>query len=104
MISDILKLSQVARAELHRVAVDLSAMAQRVMEQIERAASPARKVEVRVEPGIMVEGDAAMLQILLYNLLGSAWTFTARTEQPSIRIGAIEARPAAGQFLRSGLK
>ena len=52
----------------------------------------------------MVEGDAAMLQILLDNLLGSAWTFTARTEQPSIRIGAIEARPAAGQFLRSGLK
>ena len=31
-----------------------------------------------------------MLQILIENLLGNAWKFTARTERPAIRIGAVD--------------
>ena len=100
LIADILKLAQISRAELHRVAVDLSAMARRAMEQIEHAASPARRVEVSVEPGIIVDADAAMLQILLDNLLGNAWKFTARTEQPSIRVGAIEPTEGKGFYIQ----
>ncbi len=96
LIADILKLSRVTRAELHRVAVDLSALAKRVMEQIERGASPPRQVEVSVESGLVVEADAAMLQILLENLVGNAWKFTARTERPVIRIGAIDRREGKG--------
>jgi signal transduction histidine kinase len=95
LISDILKLSQITRVELRRVAVDLSALAQRVMEQIEGASTPARQVQVSVDPGIVVEADAAMLQILLENLLGNAWKFTSRTDRPSIRVGAID--PAEGK-------
>ena len=95
LISDMLKLSQITRAELRRVAVDLSALAQRVTDQIERATSPPRQVKVSVDPGMIVEADAAMLQILLDNLLGNAWKFTSGTEQPSIRVGAIE--PAEGK-------
>ena len=99
LISDILKLSQVTRAELRRVAVDLSALAHRVMEQIERATIPPRQVQVSVEPGIVVEADAAMLQILLDNLLGNAWKFTSRTAHPSIRVGAIEPADGKGFYI-----
>jgi PAS domain S-box-containing protein len=99
LISDILKLSRVSRTALHCVAVDLSAMAQRVVDQIERAASPARQVEVSIEPGLILEADAAMLQILLDNLLGNAWKFTSRTEKPSIRIGAIEPTEGKGFYI-----
>ena len=95
LISDILKLSHVTRVELRRAPVDLSQLARRVMEQIEGASTPPRQVQVSVEPGIVVEADAAMLQILLDNLLGNAWKFTSKTDQPVIRVGAIE--PAEGK-------
>ena len=100
LISGILKLSQVGRAELHRVSVDVSSMAGRVLEQIEHAASPIRHVEVSIEPGIVIEGDTATLQILLDNLLGNAWKFTARTERPSIRIGAVDPAEGNGFYIR----
>ena len=100
LIADILKLAQVTRAELRHVAVDLSAMARRAIEQMERATSPARQVDVSVEPGIVVQGDVALLQILLDNLLGNAWKFTARTERPSIRIGSIEPAQGKGFYIK----
>ncbi|HVY06621.1 MAG TPA: ATP-binding protein [Burkholderiales bacterium] len=95
LIADVLKLSQVSRTEIRRVAVDLSALALRLLEQFERSTTPARKVDVTVDSGIVVEADSAMLQMLLDNLLGNAWKFTARTDNPRIRVGAIE--PAEGK-------
>jgi signal transduction histidine kinase len=99
LITDLLKLSQITRTELSRSAVDLSELSTRVLEQIERGANPPRRVEIAIAPGIVMDGDADMLRILLDNLLGNAWKFTARTGQPRISVGPIDAAEGKGFYV-----
>jgi light-regulated signal transduction histidine kinase (bacteriophytochrome) len=67
--------------------VDLTSLANSVLQEL-RQGDPERSVEVRVENGLKVWGDAALLRIALDNLLGNAWKFTARNERPTIEFGS----------------
>lgn len=97
LIDDLLDLSRVARDEMHRETVDLSALAREVLAGLRRNA-PERSVELQVEDGLQVLGDPRLLRILLENLLGNAWKFTAGT--PRARI-TLAAGPEAGSFVVS---
>ena len=87
LIDDMLKLSRVARGPVHRQQVDLSAMARQVLDELQRN-DPERRVEIQVQDGLTVFGDAGLLRILLDNLLGNAWKFTRHTPQPQISFGS----------------
>ncbi len=84
MIDDLLAYSGVSRREMATGSVDLSALAREVVEELRRG-EPERGCEVSIEPGCRAEGDETLLRILLQNLLGNAWKFTAGT--PAARIG-----------------
>ena len=92
LIEDMLKLAKVSRADLTLAKADLSGMARDALEQI--ALHTDRAVEISIEEGLVVHADAAMLRIVLDNLLGNAWKFTART--PAARITVKRPPPAAG--------
>lgn len=66
----------------------MSALAASVLSEIARA-GPQRGIEATVEPGLAVQGDARLIRVLLENLLGNAWKFTARCESPRIEFGAV---------------
>jgi light-regulated signal transduction histidine kinase (bacteriophytochrome) len=83
LIDDLLRLSQVSRAEIAKAKVGLSVMAQAVAGEL-HSADPSRKIEWVIQEGGWVEGDPRLLRIVLENLLGNAWKFTAK--QPSARI------------------
>ncbi len=86
LIDDLLHLSRVTRAELHRDTVDLSESARLVFEML-ASREPDRKMEWRVEPGMLVHGDRNLLTIAMGNLFGNAWKFTAHTDAPVINVG-----------------
>jgi light-regulated signal transduction histidine kinase (bacteriophytochrome) len=86
LIDDLLQLSRVSRAEIRRERVDLSAVASIVAAEL-RKAEPDRVVRFTVEPGLVAEGDAGLLRVVLENLLGNAWKFTGRCSAPSIELG-----------------
>ena len=88
MIDDLLRLSKVARAELRRERVDLSALAMEVVEE-RRRAEPHRTVEVDIARDVVADGDAGLLRIVLVNLFANAWKFTSRTERARIEFGAV---------------
>ena len=86
LIDALLLLARVTRAEIHRVDVDLTALARRVSERL-RAASPERDGAFIVEDGLRGSGDSHLLGVLLENLLGNAWKFTSKCKQAEITFG-----------------
>ncbi len=88
LIDDLLALSRVARDEMTRGPVDLSALAGRVADGL-RAAHPGRAVEVVLEPGLRADGDADLLRVALENLLGNAWKYTGRHATARIEFGSL---------------
>lgn len=88
-IDDLLLLSRVSNAEPRRDRVDLSRIAMGVLAQL-RESSPERAVKAVVERNVYVECDASLLRIVMENLLGNAWKFTAEVEQARIEFGAID--------------
>jgi light-regulated signal transduction histidine kinase (bacteriophytochrome) len=97
LIDDMLRLSQVSRAELNVTSVDLSAMARDIAESIDLEI-PERRVQWEIEPGLSIRADAALLRIAMQNLLQNAWKFTARTALAVIRVGRLPDGEAATTF------
>jgi PAS domain S-box-containing protein len=87
LIDDMLALSRVTRAEMRRDSVNLSALAAEVRAELQRN-EPERTVDWRIEPGLVAEGDTRLLRVVLVNLLGNAWKYTAHQPQPRIEFGA----------------
>jgi signal transduction histidine kinase len=89
LIDDMLRLSQVTRAEINVTRVDLSAIAREIADAIDRE-QPGRSVEWAIESGLSIRADPALMKIAMQNLLQNAWKFTGRTDKPVIRVGALE--------------
>jgi light-regulated signal transduction histidine kinase (bacteriophytochrome) len=99
LIEDLLELSRATRGELHRQPVDLSALATLVVTDL-RKREPQRTVEVNISPRLLTCGDEGLLRIALENLLGNAWKFTARRDQPRIEVGATQRNGSRLYFIR----
>ena len=63
--------------------VDLSQLAGYVAEDLRRQA-PERSVVWHIEPGMQVLGDPTLLRLVVENLLGNAWKYTAKCRQPEV--------------------
>jgi len=83
MIDALLALSQLSSRPLTRQPVNLSQLVGYIVDDLRRQ-SPERQVEVHIEPGLQVQGDATLLRIALENLLGNAWKYTSKCREPRI--------------------
>lgn len=88
MIDDLLDLSRATRVELRRERVDVSAVARDVLDEL-RDADPDRDVQAAVADDLVAGGDPHLIRLILHNLLGNAWKFTARRSPAVIRVDAI---------------
>jgi light-regulated signal transduction histidine kinase (bacteriophytochrome) len=87
LIDDLLNLSRVTRAELRRERVDLSELARSVLATL-KDAQPDRAVEWVIEDGLVAQADLRLLHVVLTNLLGNAWKFTAKRASARIEFAA----------------
>ena len=89
MIDALLALTQLASAPLERQPVDLSRIAAEIVEDLRRSA-PERAADIRIAPGLVTAGDPALVRVLLENLLGNAWKYSAGCARAEIRFEAAD--------------
>jgi signal transduction histidine kinase len=99
LIEDMLELSRVSRADLHREPVDLASIARAVEEELRRL-SPDRRVELRMPEQVPADADRRLMRILLDNLLGNAWKFTSKVESARVEFGVDDGGPEPVYFVR----
>lgn len=86
LIDDLLALSRVSRQEMRWQDVDLTALAHQVVGALVET-YPERNVRITVQPDLSGRGDPGLLRIVLENLIGNAWKFTARAGEARIEVG-----------------
>lgn len=77
MIDALLALAQLSAQPLAQQPVNLSQLAQFVVDDLRRA-QPERQVLLTIQPGLVVRGDPTLLRTALDNLIGNAWKYSAR--------------------------
>ena len=89
LIDDILELSRITRSELRREPVDMSQMAQTLLNQI-TSRDQGRKADIVVQPDLRAVGDPHLLRQVLENLLSNAWKFTKNCDMARIEFGMYQ--------------
>jgi len=99
LIDDLLNLSRVTRAEMHRERIDLSHLANTIAGEL-RSSQPERNVDFAVPPALQAQGDARLVRVVLENLIGNSWKFTSKREHARIEIGASQSNGRPVFFVR----
>lgn len=99
LINDLLRLAKLAQTELKVGKVQLSVIAQNVASAL-RFNDSERRVEVKIEQNIEVQGDSGLLRAAIENLFSNSWKYTAKTKHPVIEFGAIPEPGARTYFVR----
>jgi signal transduction histidine kinase len=85
LITDLLSMAQHSRKDLDLQRVDLSAVAQGVAAELQRG-DPGRRADWRIEPGLWVQADLGLVLLVLQNLMGNAWKYSAQRDVAVIEL------------------
>jgi PAS domain S-box-containing protein len=99
LIDNLLSLSQITRKEMQRETLDLSALSQIIIADLQKT-DPERTVEFRVEANLTAEGDIHLMRIALENLLGNAWKYTQKQTMSHIEVGKMGENGQTVYFVR----
>ncbi len=99
LIEDLLSLSRISRLELKRQEVDVSAIAQQVLQELQQR-EPERQVNTSVWDGVEVRADPRLLRVALENLLGNAWKFTSKIKDARVEFGMMQEGERRVLFVR----
>jgi PAS domain S-box-containing protein len=99
LIDALLNLSRITRSALAISPVDLAAIAREIMKDL-CASDPNRSVEFLVAESLIVQADPVLVRVVLANLLGNAFKFTAQHPSARIEFGLIEQNGHPVYFVR----
>lgn len=88
LLTAMLSFARAGKAEMRRVDVALSPVANQIADRL-AAAAGGRKVEFKIGPGIAGNADPDLIYIVLDNLLGNAWKFSSGSPAAVIEFGVI---------------
>lgn len=86
LINDILNLSRLNRSEMNVKSINLSLMANDIINELKKQ-NNTRNVECKIAENLQCEGDEAIIRVALQNLIENAWKFTMNTPNPVIEFG-----------------
>jgi PAS domain S-box-containing protein len=99
LIDDLLTFSRTSRSKMNRQRLDMTAMAQAVVARLQQQ-NPTLQADFIIQPGLMAEGDAGLIEIALTNLLDNAAKFSGRWSRAVIEFGQVEHAGRKALFVR----
>ena len=99
LVNDLLQLAQATSSLLTREQVDLSALARTTLDELRRR-DPSHHVITLIQDEVSTYADASLIRILIDNLLGNAWKYTTKRDQPTIEFGQRPYRNRLTYFVR----
>jgi PAS domain S-box-containing protein len=84
LIDDLLQISRVTRADLQKEEINLSKLASDILKGLQNE-DPERPIKWQVENGLIINGDKTLISVLMQNLIGNAWKYTARCPESMIK-------------------
>lgn len=86
LIDDMLQLARVSRSEMRNEQINLGDIVNSIVNQLQKS-NPDYEVTIKIEDGLIANGDQRLLKVMLSNLLGNAWKFTSKRENAEIIFG-----------------
>lgn len=99
LIDDLLEFSFLGRKDVQRSRVDLNEIVASVRAEFTQDSSD-RPVKWIIHPLPVLRGDAAMIRVVMQNLISNAVKYTGRSDAPMIEIGAREENGTHVVFVR----
>ncbi len=99
LIDDLLRLSRVSRSEIRYTKVNLSTLAQELIDEL-LASEPERQVEFVSVPEAIAWADPTLMRVVLSNLLANAWKFTSHHQRARIEFGVVNQEEHPTYFVR----
>ncbi len=97
LIDDLLAFSRMGRAEMMKTAIDPNLLVTGVVDELAQE-TEGRDIAWEIAPLPLVEGDAAMLRLVFFNLIANALKFTRPRAKARIEIGSIGDQPGETTF------
>lgn len=95
LIDDLLNLARITRSAMNRQPTDLSAMAGEILRELGDG-EPQRRVEADIAPGLVANVDPVLVHVVLDNLIGNAWKYSAKRDVARIAVGTETRETAEG--------
>jgi PAS domain S-box-containing protein len=89
IIEDLLMLSRAGNHRIEKEVVNLGDLARSVVEEL-AASAPERRVEWDIGSGLLAWGDPGLLRLVVQNLVGNAFKYTAHKPAARISVGVHE--------------
>ena len=99
LIDTLLNFSRRKNDNFLRESVDITLQVEEIFAEL-RSGDPQRRVLCIVQPGVRGEADAHLLRVVLDNLLGNAWKYSARKKESVIEFGVTAQQGKSAYFVR----
>ncbi|QEM68583.1 response regulator [Geobacter sp. FeAm09] len=99
LLSALMAFSRLSHQAITRETVDLTAIASGVRAEL-RMQEPDRHTGFCIQEGVTCCADRQLMHIVLSNLMGNAWKYTALTDEPRIEFGMSAADGKPVYFVR----
>jgi signal transduction histidine kinase len=99
LVRDLLAFARLGEAAMKPADLDVTALCNDVIGDLQLAA-PDRSVEVAIAPDMQLRADAALLRVVIANLVGNAWKYTSTSPAARVEVGIIQRHDGRALFVR----